>query len=56
MNIEKILEYQNLDSQIHKLEQKLLSNPSQKTFSALQKERQETQNIALKLEKEAENA
>ena len=56
MNIEKILEYQSLDTEIHKLEQQLLNNPDQKAITKLQNVVKETQVISANLEKEAEKA
>jgi predicted nucleic acid-binding Zn-ribbon protein len=54
MNIEKILEYQNLDTQIKKLEEALENNADQKAMNSLKKVVQETQSISANLEKEAE--
>ena len=54
MNIEKILEYQNLDTQIKKLEEALENNADQKAMNSLKKVVQETKNISASLEKEAE--
>ena len=54
MNIEKILEYQNLDTQIKKLEEALENNADQKAMNNLKKVVQETKNISANLEKEAE--
>lgn len=54
MNIEKILEYQNLDTQIKKLEETLENNADQKAMNSLKKVVQETKNISASLEKEAE--
>lgn len=54
MNIEKILEYQNLDTQIKKLEEALENSADQKAMNSLKKVVQETKNISASLEKEAE--
>ena len=54
MNIEKILEYQNLDTEIKKLEEALENSSDQKAMNSLKKVVQETQSISANLEKEAE--
>ncbi|MBR5012792.1 MAG: hypothetical protein IKY15_02520 [Clostridia bacterium] len=54
MNIEKILEYQRLDTQIKKLEETLENSADQKAMNSLKKVVQETKNISASLEKEAE--